>query len=112
MVVALDLEANRPAVTEVEHARILTGALQDAFTRGGKSFEEESRVLVAAVLRPEEREHRQLEVVGLPPEQFDNARKFPVGQSERAVDGLFGDLRQVIQCRREARRRSTRSEER
>jgi hypothetical protein len=112
MIVTLDLEAHRRAVTEVEHARILTGALQDPFTRGRKSFEKESRVLVAAVLRPEEREHRQLEVVGLPPEQVDDAREFPVGQSERAVDGLFGDLRQVIQCRREAGRRSPRSEER
>jgi hypothetical protein len=61
-------------------------------------------MLVAAVLRPEEREDRQLEVVRLAAEQLQDARELPVGQSESAMDGLFGDLRQVIQCRREAGR--------
>ena len=67
-------------------------------------------MLVAAMLRPEERKDRQLEVVRLALEQVDDARELSVGQSERAVDGLFGDLRQVIQCRREARRRPPRCE--
>jgi hypothetical protein len=68
------------------------------------------------VLRPEEREDRQLEVVRLPAEQVDDACELPVGQSESTVywnggDGLFGDLGQVIQCSREARRRLPRCEE-
>ena len=68
-------------------------------------------MLVTAVLRPEQREDRQLEVVRLAREQLDDALQFPVGQSERAVNGLIGDLGQVVQCRREARRRRARLEE-
>ena len=67
-------------------------------------------MLVAAVLRPEEREDRQLEVIRLALEQVDDARELPVGQSERSMDGLFGDLRQVIQSSREAGRRPSRCE--
>ena len=92
MVVALDLEADRLAVAEVEHARVLTGALQHAFTRGGKPFQEEGRMLVAAVLGPEQREDRELEVVRLALEQLDDARELSVGEAESSVDGLFGDL--------------------
>jgi hypothetical protein len=70
-------------------------------------------MLVAAVLRPEEREDRQLEVVRVALEQLDDARKLPVGQTERAVYGkrvqrLIDDLGQVSQCSREARRQSAR----
>jgi hypothetical protein len=70
-------------------------------------------VLVAAVLRPEEREDRQLEVVRLATEQLDDARQLPVGQAEGAVDRervqrLIDDLGQVVQCRWEARRRRSR----
>ena len=70
-------------------------------------------MLVAAVLRPEEREDRQLEVVRLALEQLDDARELPVGQTEGAVNGegvqrLIDDLGQVSQCSREARRQSTR----
>ena len=107
---ALHLEADRLAVAEVDHAGILTWALQHAFPFRGKPFQQEGRMLVAAVLRPEQREDRQLEVVRLAPEQFDDALQLPVGQSERAVNGLIGDLGQVVQCRREARRRRTRLE--
>jgi len=70
-------------------------------------------VLVAAVLRPEEREDRQLEVIRLALEQLDDARELPVGQTEGAVNGervqrLIDDLGQVRQCSREARRQSPR----
>jgi hypothetical protein len=73
-------------------------------------------VLVAAVLRPEEREDRQLEVVRLALEQIDDAVELPVREAERTMQsnggsGLSGDLGQVIQCRREGRRRPTRLEE-
>ena len=100
VVVALDLEADGLAVAEIEHSRILTWALQDAFTRRGQSLQQEGRVLVAAVLRPEEREDRQLEVVRLALEQLDDARELPVGQTEGAVDRegvqrLIDDLGQV-----------------
>ena len=65
-------------------------------------------MLVAAVLGPEEREDRQLEVVRLALEQLDDALQLPVGQSECAVNGLGGDLRQVIQSSREVRRQPSR----
>ena len=89
VVVALDLEADRLAVAEVEYAGVLTGALQHAFPFRGKPFQEEGRMLVAAVLRPEQREDRQLEVVRLAREQLDDALQLPVGQSECSVDRLL-----------------------
>ena len=48
-------------------------------------------MLVAAVLGPEQREDRELEVVRLPLEQVDDARVLPVGQAEGSVEGVFGD---------------------
>jgi hypothetical protein len=72
-------------------------------------------MLVAAVLRPEQREDSQLEVVGLATEQLDDAVQLPVREAERAMDGkssggLSGDLGQVIQCSWEGRRRRPRLE--
>jgi hypothetical protein len=42
-------------------------------------------VLVAAVLRPEEREDSELEVVRLAPEQVEDALQLPVGEAEGTV---------------------------
>jgi hypothetical protein len=53
VVVALDLERNRLAVAEIDDARVLARALEDARRLGREALEEERRVLVAAVLRPE-----------------------------------------------------------
>jgi hypothetical protein len=53
-------------------------------------------VLVAAVLRPEEREHCQLEVVRLAREQRDDTVELPVGEAEGAVQRLFRDRAQKI----------------
>jgi hypothetical protein len=120
MVVALHLEADGLALAEVDHACVLTGALQDASTRGGKPLEKERRVLVATVFGPEEREDRQLEVVRLPLEQLDDACQLAVREAEGPVqrnlgDGsggkrLSGDPRQVSQSIREARRQRSRCE--
>jgi len=52
-------------------------------------------VLVAAVLRPEEREDRQLEVVRPAAEQSLDPLELAVRQPERAVQRLFRDLRQT-----------------
>ena len=58
-------------------------------------------MLVAAVLRPEQREDHELEVVGVAAEQFPDTVRLPVGETERAVQWLMGgQLRQVIQCNR------------
>jgi hypothetical protein len=101
MVVGLHLERDRRPVAEVEDSRVLTRPLQDALACRRKPLEERRRVLVAAVLRPEKGEDRQLEVVRVAAEQLPDTLRFPVGQTEDAVQGLLGgQLRQVIQCNR------------
>jgi hypothetical protein len=99
VVVRLDLERDRRPVAEVEDARVLAGPLEDARAGGRQPLEERRRVLVAAVLRPEQGEDRELEMVRVAPEEFPNTLRFPVRQTEGAVQGrLGGQLRQVIQC--------------
>ncbi len=52
-------------------------------------------MLVAAVLRPEEGEDRELEVVRTAAEELVNAVELLVGQPQRTVERLFRrDLRQ------------------
>src|SRR3954447_24847289 len=53
-------------------------------------------MLVAAVLGPEQREHRELEVVRLASEKAPDPLELPVRQPERAVHRLFCDLRQGL----------------
>ena len=58
-------------------------------------------MLVAAVLRPEEREDGKLEMVRVSPEKLPDTLRFPVRQTKGAVQRrLGGQLRQVIQCNR------------
>ena len=97
MVVALDLERDGEAVAEVEHAGVLTRALEYALALGRQPPQEQRRMLVAAVLRPEQGEDRELEVVRLPPEQGDDTVELLVGEAERAVDRLcHGGAQAVI----------------
>jgi hypothetical protein len=58
-------------------------------------------VLVAAVLRPQQREDGELEVVRLALEQFADTFELPVREAERAVERLFRDLRQRPENSRE-----------
>jgi hypothetical protein len=51
-------------------------------------------MLVAAVLRPEQREDRELEMIRLALEQLDDACVLGVGEAERLVQRLIGDPRQ------------------
>jgi predicted transcriptional regulator len=51
-------------------------------------------MLVAAVLRPEQREDRELEVVRLASEKTPDSLELAVREPERAVQRLFRDLRQ------------------
>ena len=81
VVVRLDLERDRGAVAEVEHARVLAGPLQHALAGRRQPLQERGRVLVAAVLRPEEGEDRELEMVRVSPEQLPDTARFPVGQT-------------------------------
>jgi hypothetical protein len=94
VVVALDLEGDCLALAEVDDSCVLTGTLQDARRLGREALEEERRVLVAAVLRPEEREDGELEVVRLALEQLLDTVEFPVRQAEGAVERLFCNPRQ------------------
>jgi hypothetical protein len=104
MVVRLDLEGDRLAVPEIDHAGVLTGPLQDAFALRGKPLQQEGRMLVAAMLGPEEREDGKLEVVRVAAEQFADAVELLVGQPQRTVERLFrSDLRQGQQCTRGTR---------
>ena len=93
VVVRLDLEGNRLAVAEVEHARVLARPLEHALALAREPLQQQRRVLVAAVLRPEQREHRQLEVVRVAAHQLADTVELPVGETERAVE-RFRDLAQ------------------
>ena len=105
MVVRLDLERDRLAVADIDHARVLTGALQDTFPLRGKSSQEERGMLVAAMLGPQQREDRELELVRVATEQLPNTVELPVGQAQGAMERLFRrDLCQVFESSREARR--------
>ena len=53
-------------------------------------------MLVAAVLRPEQREDGQFEMVRLPPEQYADSVELAVGQTEGPVERLIEDPRQGI----------------
>jgi hypothetical protein len=98
MVVRLDLERDRLAVAEVDHARVLARSLQHARAQAGQAAKERRGVLVAAVLRPEQGEDRELEVVRLPSEQLADTRELAVGKTERTVKRLFEDARQRVEC--------------
>ena len=68
---------------------------------GREAPQQPGRVLVAAVLRPEQREDGELEVVRVAPEQLLDSVELPVGQSEGAMERLFRDCRQVVHSNRE-----------
>ncbi len=89
MVVRLDLERDRDAVAEVDHAGVLARPLQDALALRRQPPQQQRRVLVAAVLRPEHREDGELEVVRRPAEQLPDVVELPVGESERPVQRLL-----------------------
>ena len=51
-------------------------------------------MLVAAVLRPEQGEDRELEMVRVTPEQLPDSGELPVSQTERTVEWLLCDCAQ------------------
>jgi hypothetical protein len=97
MVVALDLEGDRLAVAEVDDARVLAGPLEHARRLGRKALQQQRRMLVAAVFRPEKGEDGELEVVRLALEQLLDSVELPVGQTEGSMERLFCDPRQGIE---------------
>src|SRR5262249_60898627 len=90
--------------SERDHAGGLAGALQHALAFRRKPLEEKRGVLVATVLRPEEREDRELKSVRVAAEQLADAVELPVGQPQRAVERLFRrDLCQELEWSRGGR---------
>jgi len=82
VVVRLDLERDGDALAEVEDAGVLARALQDALALRRQPSQERRRVLVPAVLRPEEREDGKLEVVRLTAQELLDSLRLPVGETE------------------------------
>ena len=64
VVVALDLEDHREAVADRDRAGVLARALQDARPARRQLAQHGARALVAAVLRPHDREDAELDEVG------------------------------------------------
>jgi hypothetical protein len=59
-------------------------------------------MLVAAVLRPQQREDRELEVIRLALEQLTDSSVLGVAKTERAMERQFGDPRQGVESSRAA----------
>jgi hypothetical protein len=96
MVVRLDLERDRLAAAEVDHAGILARPLQDPLAVGRQPLQEQGGVLVAAVLGPEQREDRELEVVRLAFQKTPDLLELVVREPQRPVQRLFCNLRQGL----------------
>ena len=77
VVVRLDLERHRQAVADVDDPGVLARAHQQVRALGGQLAQQLLRVLVGAVLRPHQREHRQLERVRLAAQALADARRTP-----------------------------------
>ncbi len=106
VIVRLDLEGDRPAVADRHGAGVLARTHQHPRALGREPAQQLLRVLVGAVLGPQQAEHRQLDAVGLAPELVDDQLELGVGEAELAVLGKCCDrLAQVI---RQSRRSSCR----
>ena len=92
VVVALNLEGHAEAVADVDDARVLARSLQHRRTIRREAAQYGTRVLVAAVLAPEQREDRELEVIGVAPHQDDDLRVLVIRQPELAVQRGVGDV--------------------
>ena len=94
VVVALHLERDGLTVAQIDHAGVLSWPLEHARTGRRQALQERRGVLVRAVLRPEQREDGELEVVRLPVEQLADPVQLEVRQAERSMERLGGDRRQ------------------
>jgi hypothetical protein len=94
MVVALDLERDGLALAEIQHARVLTRPLENALARRRQPLQQQRRVLVAAVLAPEQREDGELEVIRVAAEQLLDARELWIRETQGAMERLLDDGRQ------------------
>ena len=100
MIVALHLERNCPAISNIDNPGILfTRFHQNAWAAGGKFLQFSSRVLVGAVLAPHHRENAELGEVRLATQYFFDPlelfRSEPVLLSERQRDDGI-DMRRFV----------------
>src|SRR5262245_4633795 len=86
----LDLERSAMTTADVHGAGVLARTHHDPLSLRGQLPQQLPGVLVGAVLRPEQGEHRQLDLVRLPAEQLLDALVLVVGQPQLAVPS-FGD---------------------
>ena len=85
MIVRFDLERHRQATADVDGAGILARSEQQVWPLGREQSQQLARMLVGAVLRPHQREHRQLHVVRLALEALDDQLVLVVGEPELAM---------------------------
>ena len=99
MIVAFDLERDRPAVADIDHAGVFfAGFDQDVWPGGGEFLQLSPRVLVGAVLAPHDREDAELGEVRFAPEDLLDALEFlrgePVFRDQIGRDRRIGRWRQ------------------
>src|SRR5262249_44201270 len=87
VVVGLDLERDSDPVAEIDGAGVLAGPHHDPLALGRQPPQQLARVLVGTVLGPEQAEHRQLDVIRLPPQLLDDELVLGVGQAKFTVLG-------------------------
>src|SRR5918994_6119596 len=85
MVVALHLERERPPISHLDHACVLSWPLQHMRPRVREAAEERTRVLVAAVFAPHYGEQRELQEVGRPSHQLQDAVVLEVREPQGGV---------------------------
>ena len=89
MVVGLDLERDHRPVAQAYGTRVLPRPDDDSLPLRRQAAQDLARVLVAAVLGPEQREHRELEVVRSTLEARLDLLEFTVGETERSMEWLL-----------------------
>ena len=98
MVVRLDLERDGDSSPRSITPAFSPGPCRTRSPPRGQAPQQPRRVLVAAVLRPEDGEDGELEVVRLAPEQLADTTELPVGETERAMEWLLNGRSQGAQC--------------
>src|SRR5688500_13211130 len=108
VVMRLDLERDRLAVADGDHAGVLARPGHDAVAGGRQGLEQRLRALVRAVLAPHDREHGELEVVRVAPaEPVTDRVQLIVGDAQAAMERLHRTLRQGHQMPTVTRRSPT-----
>ena len=112
VIVALDLERHRPAVADIDDARVFfAGFDQNVWPGGGKFFQLAPRILVGAVLAPHHRENAELGEIRLAPENLFDALEFvrhqTVFRDELGCDGGIGSGRHLLRTLADVISRST-----